>query len=134
MIKKVKNDIKSDSAIKDTRIKPVQVKLTNHAQKRLSKRLGIKTKEAALRFAQDVVKNGKIVSGMPSPYITIVRHGASFVFAKSSDCRGESILLMITACNDDKSSEWKCFHHGEVRKRIAVKKSKVYGGMLMRGS
>lgn len=105
----------------------LQIKLTNHAQKRLSKRLGIKTKEAALRFAQDVVKNGKIVSGIPSPCITIVRHGASFVFAKSSYCNGERILLMITACNDDKSSEWKCFHHGEVRKRRAIKKSKVYG-------
>lgn len=108
----------------------LQIKLTNHAQKRLSKRLGIRTKEAAQRFVQDVVKNGKIVSGIPSPCITIVRHGASFVFAKSLDCSGESLLLMITACNDDKSSEWQCFHHGEVRKRSAVKKSKVYGMIL----
>lgn len=105
------------------------VKLTHHAQKRLSKRLGIKTKEAALRFAQDVVKKGKIISGQ-SPSIIIVRHGHSFVFAKSMDYSGESILLMITACNDAKSSEWEWFHHGEVRKRIAIKKSKVYGMML----
>jgi hypothetical protein len=112
----------------------VHVILTNHAQKRLSKRLGIKTKEAAQRFAQDVVKNGKIVSGTHSQCMTIVRHGASFVFAKSLDCNGESILLMITACNDDKSSEWNCFHHGEVRKRSAVKKSKVYGAMSMKAS
>jgi hypothetical protein len=120
MIKKEKNETKMQS---------VHITLTNHAQKRLSNRLGIKTKEAALRFAQDVVKNGKIVSSIPSPCITIVRHGASFVFAKSIDCNGENILLMITACNDDKSSEWTCFHHGEVRKRNAVKKSKVYGMM-----
>ena len=107
----------------------VQVKLTHHAQKRLSKRLGIKTKEAALRFAQDVVKNGKIVSGQLSSII-IVRHGHSFVFAKSMDYSGESILLMITACNDDKSSEWKCFYQGEIRKRNAIKKSKVYGSFF----
>ena len=105
------------------------VKLTHHAQKRLSKRLGIKTKEAASRFVQDVVKNGKIVSGESSSII-IVRHGHSFVFAKSLDCNSESILLMITACNDAKSSEWEWFHHGEVRKGKAVKKSKVYGGTL----
>lgn len=108
----------------------LQVKLTNHAQKRLSKRLGIKTKEAALRFAQDVVKNGKIVAGIQSQYITIVRHGASFVFAKSADSSGENILLMITACNDAKSSEWEWFHHGEVRKGKAVKKSKVNRVMI----
>lgn len=108
----------------------VQVKLTHHAQKRLSKRLGIKTKKAALRFAKDVVKNGEIISGTQSPYITIVRHGSGFIFAKSLDCNGENILLMITACNDDKSSEWKCFYLGEVRKRKAIKKSKVYGAML----
>ncbi len=114
----------------ETKMQSLGVKLTNHAQKRLSKRLGIKTKEAALRFAKDVVKNGKIVSDTQSPCITIIRHGASFVFAKSVDYGGESIFLMITACNDAKSSEWKCFHHGEVRKRIAIKKSKVYEGML----
>lgn len=108
----------------------LQVKLTHHAQKRLSKRLGIKTKEAACRFAQDVVTNGKIVSGQSSSII-IVRHGHSFVFVRSVDCSGESILLMITACNDAKSSEWEWFHHGEVRKRKAVKKSKVYKGMLI---
>lgn len=101
------------------------VKLTHHSQKRLSKRLGIKTKEAALRFTQDVVKNGKIVSGQSSSII-ITRHGASFVFAKVVDYSGENILLMITACNDTKSSEWEWFHHGEVRKGKAVKKSKVY--------
>jgi hypothetical protein len=104
----------------------LQVKVTHHAQKRLSKRLGIKTKEAAQRYAQDVVKNGKIISGQ-SPSIIIMRHGHSFVFAKSVDYGGESILLMITACNDGKSSEWEWFHHGEVRKGKAVKKSKVYG-------
>lgn len=112
----------------------LQVKLTNHAQKRLSKRLGIKTKEAAQRYAQDVVKNGKIIAGIQSPYITIVRHGHSFVFAKSADYNGESILLMITACNNEKSSEWEWFHHGEVRKGKAVKKSKVYRGMIIKGS
>lgn len=104
----------------------LQVKLTHHAQKRLSKRLGIKTKEATLRFAQDVVKNGRIIPTLQSPYITIVRHGSGFIFAKSVDYSGENILLMITACNDDKSSEWEWFHHGEVRKGRAVKKSKVY--------
>ena len=107
----------------------LQVKLTHHAQKRLSKRLGIKTKAAALRFVQDVVKNGKIVSGQ-SPSIIIVRHGHSFVFVRSVvEYSGENILLMITACNDAKSSEWEWFHHGEVRKGRAVKKSKVYGAI-----
>jgi len=87
--------------------------------------LGIKTKEAALRFAQDVVTNGKIVSGQ-SFSIIIVRHGHSFVFVRSVvDYSGENILLMITACNDSKSSEWEWFHHGEVRKGRAVKKAKV---------
>jgi len=110
-----------EQSINEIKMESVQVKLTHHAQKRLSKRLGIKTKEAALRFAQDVVKNGKIVSGELSSII-IVRHGHSFVFAKSMDYSGESILLMITACNDDKSSEWEWFHHGEVRKAKAIKK------------
>jgi len=108
----------------------LQVKLTHHAQKRLSKRLGIKTKKAALRFAKDVVKNGEIIEGIRSPYITIVRHGSGFIFAKSTDPSGESIFLMITACNDDKSSEWKCFYQGEIRKRRAIKKSKVYGSFF----
>lgn len=102
----------------------LQVKLTHHAQKRLSKRLGIKSKEAAQRFAQDVVKNGKIVSGQ-LPSIIIVRHRHSFIFAKSVDYRGANIMLMITACNDEKSSEWEWFQHGEVRKGRAIKKSKV---------
>ncbi|MDD5387438.1 MAG: hypothetical protein PHQ22_09625 [Sulfuricurvum sp.] len=109
----------------------LQVKLTHHAQKRLSKRFGIKTKKAALRFAKDVVKNGEIIAGTQSLYITIVRHGSGFIFAKSLDQYGESILLMITACNDAKSSEWKCFYHGEVRKRRAIKKSKVYRGIIL---
>ena len=80
------------------------------------------------------MKNGKIVLGQSSSII-IVRHGHSFVFVRSVvDSSGESILLMITACNDEKSSEWEWFHHGEVRKGKAVKKSKVYQGMLMRAS
>ncbi|MDD5387310.1 MAG: hypothetical protein PHQ22_08965 [Sulfuricurvum sp.] len=103
----------------------LQLKLTHHAQKRLSKRLGIKTKEAALRFAQDVVKNGRIVPSIQCPTITIMRHGHSFVFVKGVDYSGNSILLMITACNDEKSSEWEWFHHGEVRKVSAIKKSKM---------
>jgi hypothetical protein len=103
----------------------VQVKLTHHAQKRLSKRLGVKSKEAAQRFAQDVVTNGRIVPSIQSPTITIMRHGHSFVFTKSVDYSGNSILLMITACNDEKSSEWEWFHHGEVRKASAIKKSKM---------
>ena len=103
----------------------LQVKLTHHAQKRLSKRLGIKTKEAAQRFAQDVVRNGRIASSIQSPTITIIRHGHSFVFTKSVDYSGKSILLMITACNDEKSSEWEWFHHGKVRKASAIKKSKM---------
>ncbi len=115
----------------ETKMQSLGVKLTHHAQKRLSKRLGIKTKKATLRFAKDVVKNGKIIAGTQSPYITIVRHGSGFIFAKSTDHCGENILLMITACNDAKSSEWKCFYLGEVRKRKAVKKSKVYDGMLL---
>ena len=106
-------------------MQPLQVTLTHHAQKRLSKRLGIKTKEAALRFAQDVVNNGRIASSIKSPSITIMRHGHSFVFAKSVDYSGNSILLMITACNDEKSSEWEWFHHGVIRKASAIKKSKM---------
>lgn len=100
------------------------VKLTSHAQKRLSKRFGIKSKEAAQRFAEDIVKNGTAIP-MRSKLITIVRRGHSFVFTQAVDANGIAILLMITACNDDKSSEWKCFHHGKMRKAKAIKQSKI---------
>ncbi|MFA6188319.1 MAG: hypothetical protein WC680_03470 [Sulfuricurvum sp.] len=102
------------------------VRLTSHAQKRLSKRFGIKSKEAAQRFADDIVKNGTVIP-MRSELITIVRRGHSFVFAKVEDFITHQLaMLMITACNDDKSSEWKCFHHGKARKLNTIKQSKVH--------
>ena len=101
------------------------VKLTSHAQKRLSKRFGIKSKEATQRFAEDIVKNGTVIP-MRSELITIVRRGHSFVFAKVEDSiTHQPAMLMITACNDDKSSEWEHFYHGKMRKAKAIKQSKI---------
>jgi hypothetical protein len=105
------------------------VKLTYHAQKRLSKRFGIRGGDAALRAAEDIVRNGKVIPTQ-SQCVTILRHGHSYVFAKTLDFNGEPILLMITACNDDKSSEWKVFHHGKVQKARSIKKAKVHRSMM----
>ncbi|MDD5051566.1 MAG: hypothetical protein PHO27_02400 [Sulfuricurvum sp.] len=99
------------------------VRLTHHAQKRLAKRFGIRGEDAAQRAAEDIVRNGTLVPTR-SECITILRRGHSFVFAKTVDYNDTPILLMITACNDDKSSEWKTFHHGKVQKAKTVKQSK----------
>jgi hypothetical protein len=99
------------------------VRLTNHAKKRLAKRFGIRGEDAVQHAADDIVRNGMIIPSR-SECITIIRRGHSFVFAKTVDGNDIPILLMITACNDDKSSEWKAFHHGKVRKAKTVKQSK----------
>jgi hypothetical protein len=101
------------------------VRLTNHAQKRLAKRFGIRGEDAAQRAAEDIVRNGTIIPSQ-SECITIIRRGHSFVFVNTVDSNDIPILLMITACNDDKSSEWKTFHHGKVQKVKTIKQSYVH--------
>lgn len=104
----------------------LHVKVTNHALKRLSKRLGIKGLSSAIRYAEEIVLCGKVMPSV-SDSIIMNHHGHSFVFMMTADCfTSEKIMLMITACNDDKSSEWKCHYHGEIRKKSRVKQSKIH--------
>lgn len=108
-------------------MKNMPIVLTEHAKKRISKRFGIHSKEGVKKYAENVVKNGTIISSNSN--ITITYLGHSFIFIKTENSVSkEAILLMITACNDDKSSEWTSFHNGKICKCVAVKRSKINQG------
>lgn len=109
-------------------MKTIPVKLTAHAQERISKRFGIKSKESALRFAEDIVRNGIVNPTQKGSYV-IMHNGHSYIFTKVQDkFTQKEVMLMITACNDDKSSEWVTFHHGQMRKASTIKQSKIHRG------
>jgi hypothetical protein len=101
------------------------IRITNHAHKRISKRFGIHGKVATRRFGEDVLRNGTIIS-CKDEAITIIRRGCSFIFKMAIDgTTKESVMLMLTACNDNKNSEWKRFQQGKEIKARTVKLSKV---------
>jgi hypothetical protein len=121
-------------------VRNLPVKLSKHALARLKKRFKL-NKEAAQRFAENVLKNGTIICDHMSKSkidasnndragcITIVHNGHTHIFAPSKDNKsGEDVILLVTSCNDDKSSEWTHFHHGERRQYAATKRSKINRG------
>jgi ribosomal protein S19 len=102
------------------------VKLTNHAHKRIVKRFGINGRSATKRFAETVVTKGRILPSVASNII-YEHNGHTYIFVETKDTETNNpILLMITACNDDKSSEWKMFHHGKVHKIATTKQSHIH--------
>lgn len=102
----------------------MNLKLTNHAFGRISKRFGLKSKDAAEKLANKIILEGKRVP-MTNGLITFVHNGHSFVFSETKNQFGQTILLMITACNDDKSSEWTSYSKGRVIKKSSQKLSKL---------
>ena len=103
------------------------VRLTKHSLERLKERFKL-DRDAAQRFAERIVANGKIIYNLPSG-IKIEHNGHANIFVISKDSRtSQEIILMITACNDDKSSEWIHYHHGERRNYTATKRSKINRG------
>jgi len=108
-------------------MKNLPVKLTKHSYDRLKERFKL-DREAALRLAKHIVAEGKIIYNLPTGIkIELNGHANIFVIVKDHYTRQET-MLMITACNDDKSSEWVCYHHGERRNYTATKRSKINRG------
>jgi len=97
--------------------------LTNHALKRLKKRFGIKSKPTAVRYAESIVRGGKSFE-LENGCVRYLYLGHSYVFTNTTNSEDEPVLLMLTACNDDKSSEWKVFLHGKMHKAKTIKQSK----------
>lgn len=103
------------------------VKLTNHSIMRIRKRFGL-SQCAVLRLAEDVVLKGKVLYSSPES-IKIEHNSHTYIFIRSLDrLDGQEVLLLITACNDDKSSEWTEYYHGEKRHFTATKRSKIHRG------
>lgn len=103
------------------------VKLTDHSIMRIRKRFGL-SQCAVLRLAEDVALKGKVLYSSPKS-IKIEHNSYTYIFIRTLDrLDGKEVLLLITACNDDKSSEWIHYHHGERRTYTATKQSKINRG------
>lgn len=100
----------------------MEIILTQHAKKRLKKRFGIKSSTAALRLAHSIVMQGKAFE-LENGYVRYLYLGHSYIFTHSVNVVDKPVLLMITACNDHKSSEWSIYCHGERQKRATPKRS-----------
>ncbi|MFA6396910.1 MAG: hypothetical protein WCW84_13180 [Sulfurimonas sp.] len=100
--------------------------VSTHASRRLKERFGIK-KGSALRFAKDIATNGTIISNFSNDNcIHIEKNGNTYIFSKTIDgATGKDALILVTACNEDKSSEWVVIVRGENRKFTSTKHSKV---------
>lgn len=96
--------------------------LTHHALKRLKKRFGIKSKPTAERYAESIVNGGKsyeLVNGC----VRYLYLGHSYIFTHTINSDNKPVLLMLTACNDDKCSEYSIYRHGERKKLSTPKRS-----------
>lgn len=105
-------------------MKTINIKLTNHAFERISKRFGIKSRDAAEKLGNKIISEGKRVP-MTNGLTTFIHNGHSFVFSETKNHFQQTVLLMITACNDDKSSEWTSYSKGKVIKKSSQKLSKL---------
>jgi hypothetical protein len=104
--------IKSLSEIEHYR--GMNVKTTSHCINRLVKRFGL-GKKASQRYAEKIVKEGDIVKS-ESENIKIVYKGNTYIYAEVIDYEAKHpILLMITACNECKASEWNVYVKGKKR-------------------
>lgn len=112
--------IKSLSEIEHYR--GMSVKTTNHCIDRLVKRFGI-GKKASQRYAEKIVKEGDIVKS-ESENIKIVYKGNTYFYAEVIDYEtNRPALLMITACNECKASEWNVYVKGKKRTTNTTKGS-----------
>jgi len=100
----------------------MNIVLTHHALKRLKKRFGIKSKPTAVRYAETIVRGGKSFV-LENGCVRYLYLGHSYIFTHTTNSDDEPVLLMLTACNDDKSSEWDVYAQGEKIKRSVPKKS-----------
>lgn len=96
--------------------------LTHHALKRLKKRFGIKSKPTAVRYAESIVRGGKSFD-LENGCVRYLYLGHSYIFTNTTNTEGEPVLLMLTACNDDKSSEYSVYYQGERKKHSTLKRS-----------
>ncbi len=96
--------------------------LTNHALKRLKKRFGIKSKTTAERYAESIVHSGKSFE-LENGCVRYLYLGHSYIFTNTTNSEDEPVLLMLTACNDDKSSEYSIYYQGERKKHSTPKRS-----------
>ncbi|MGD9968882.1 MAG: hypothetical protein AB7S65_00360 [Sulfuricurvum sp.] len=102
----------------------MKIVFTYHALKRLKKRFGIKSKPTAERYAESIVRSGKSYE-LENGCVRYLYLGHSYIFTSTSNHEDESVLLMLTACNDDKSTEYSTYHHGERKKLSAPKRSQL---------
>jgi hypothetical protein len=100
----------------------MNIVLTHHALKRLKKRFGIKSKPTALRYAETIVRGGKFFE-LENGSVRYLYMGHSYIFTHTTNTVDEPVLLMLTACNDDKCSEWDVYAHGKKMKRSVPKQS-----------
>lgn len=96
--------------------------LTHHALKRLKKRFGIKSKPTAIRYAESIVRGGKSFE-LENGCIRYLYLGHSYIFTHTTNHENEPVLLMLTACNDEKSSEWSDYYQGDRKKHSTPKRS-----------
>lgn len=99
----------------------MNVVLTNHALKRLKKRFGIKSKPTAERYAESIVRGGKSFM-LDNRCVRYLYLGHSYIFTHTTNSEDEPVLLMLTACNDEKSSEWSDYYQGERKKHSTLKR------------
>ena len=100
----------------------MNIVLTHHALKRLKKRFGIKSKSTAVRYAETIVRGGKCIA-LENGCVRYLYLGHSYIFTNTTNSADELVLLMLTACNDHKSSEWSDYYQGERKKHSILKRS-----------
>lgn len=100
----------------------MKIVLTHHALKRLKKCSGIKSKPTAERYAESIVNGGKSYE-LENGCVRYLYLGHSYIFTCTANFEDEPVLLMLTACNDDKCSEYSTYRHGERKKLSAPKRS-----------
>lgn len=104
----------------------MRIVLTHHAKKRIMERFGL-NKSATQRFVEKIA-DGKILTSTKE-HIIITKHGNTFIFKEDTDSMTkEPILLLISACNDEKTPEWKVHSRGKIIKKQTVKQSKKNTG------
>lgn len=100
----------------------MKIVLTNHALKRLKKRFGIKSKPTAERYAETIVRGGTSFE-LDNGCVRYLYLGHSYIFTHTTNSDDEPVLLMLTACNDEKSSEYSVYRQGERKKHSTPKRS-----------
>jgi hypothetical protein len=87
----------------DTNLRISHRCIDHFALKRLKKRFGIKSKSTAERYAESIVRGGKSFE-LENGCVCYLYIGHRYIFTHTTNSEDESVLLMLTACNDEKSS------------------------------